>query len=40
MGYRGEMDFSFIVIGVIFAIVMIIFAYCAAPFFWKKKPDA
>jgi hypothetical protein len=40
MGYYGEMDISFIIIGGVFVIVLIIFAYCAAPFFWKRKPDA
>jgi hypothetical protein len=32
-------DLSFMIIGGVFAIVVIIFAYCAAPFFWKRKPD-
>jgi hypothetical protein len=34
------MDLSVILIGAIVVIVVIIFAYCAAPFFWKGKPDA
>ena len=33
-------DLSFMIIGGVFAIVVIIIAYCAAPFFWKRKPDA
>ena len=28
------------IIGGVFVIVVMIFAYCVAPFFWKRKPDA